>query len=76
LPVHDKEFVLAKDATSLPSWQRAIAAVAFARLSHLDAIDGDCESSSTNGLSWQGYNSFEHGKPGGQVTIQIKESRE
>jgi hypothetical protein len=60
----------------LPGWQWAVAAVALACLSRLKAIDGDGDSSSANGLPWQRQDALEHWNACGQVTIEIKESRE
>jgi hypothetical protein len=76
LPVHDKELALFDDPAPLPGWQRATTAVTLACLPHLNAIYGNDESISANGLPSQGQDPFKHWNPYGQVIIHVKESRE
>jgi hypothetical protein len=76
LTVHDKELTLFDDPAPLPGWQWATPAITLARLSHLNAIDGNDESISANGLPAQGQNAFKHWNARGKVTIEIKENGE
>ena len=75
LPVHEKDFVRANDATSLPDRQGTAAAVASQRFSHLDRIDGDRQPFPADRLSRKRQHALEHGNADRQVAVQIEKGR-
>ncbi|ABQ33709.1 hypothetical protein BBta_1490 [Bradyrhizobium sp. BTAi1] len=57
----------------MPGGKRTAASVALVCLPHIDAIDSDRQAYSADGLSRKRQHALEHGDPGREIAIEVKE---